>query len=213
MEEKKKFDGGKVIITSILVLVTAAVFMSIGYFAGTNVNKETSDLATPTTSTTAVAKKSASVTTTASATTTSATADWKAYTNKTYGFSFKYPVSLSTITDKIPESVSTENSPSKNLEISGTGKIITVWANPAGFGLEGANDFYTASISGGKIVVSKKDRNTEIADSDETAQAVVGLMEYNGLSYMISYSYPSDSRTASLVEFDQILSTFQFTSK
>ncbi|MCX6812176.1 MAG: hypothetical protein NTW79_00945 [Candidatus Berkelbacteria bacterium] len=142
----------------------------------------------------------------------SPTYGWKTYTNSAYGFSFKYPTTLSSIADKIPTTVQLDNSPTKNLEISGDGKMIQVWANPGGFGLEGLRDAYTASIVDSKIIVSKKEPNPDWVVGDGNSQAVLGVMQYNNLSYLIAFVYPDSKRVASLAEFDTILSTFQFTN-
>jgi hypothetical protein len=36
-------------------------------------------------------------------------------------------------------------------------------------------------------------------------------MQYNSIGYIIAYGYHQNDRTASLAEFDTILSTFNFT--
>jgi len=90
--EKKKFDGGKIIVISILVLVTAAIFLSIGYFAGSAKDKKISkgtSSTTPVVSATAV--KSASAVAAASVTTTANKNGTKTYTSEIHGYSFEYP--------------------------------------------------------------------------------------------------------------------------
>lgn len=66
------------------VLIAALVFGIGGYYLGTRQVKSTSTTASPS----AVASKPASASATSSV---DATANWKTYTNDTYGFSFKYP--------------------------------------------------------------------------------------------------------------------------
>ncbi len=86
--EKKKMDWGRVIITTILALSTAVVFLSLGYWAGTMQGEE--DAATEA-ETSATAVVSSTATTSASTTaSTVSTADWKTYTNSEYGFSLTF---------------------------------------------------------------------------------------------------------------------------
>jgi len=199
MEEKKKFDGGKVIITSILVLVTAAVFMSIGYFAGTNVNKETSDLVTPTTSATTVAKKSASATTTASATATSATADWKTYTNEKYGFKLTFNDLWKGY--KVVEEVPVENSDLVSdlyLRVY-VPTSSSVWSGK----MDGYWDVFTVSVYSLK--------NWENLQAEEGPKPT--MIDQNS-KYVFGFSTaqdnPSDGRDI-LVDAKNIKNTFQFT--
>lgn len=70
----------------LLIVASAVVFGGVGYLVGTTQSKSSSSTASVTPSAVASKKASASATSTADA-----TANWKTYTNDTYGFSFKYP--------------------------------------------------------------------------------------------------------------------------
>ncbi len=73
----------------ILYVVLAALIFGIGgYYLGSRQVKNTSTSATVTPSAVASKRVAATVTATSSV---DATANWKTYTNDTYGFSFKYP--------------------------------------------------------------------------------------------------------------------------
>ena len=143
---------------------------------------------------------------------TDATAGWKTYTNEPYKFSFKYPATLTNLNDRIPKTVATENLASKNLEISDSSKMIQVWANPGGFGLESATNIYTGTIStAGKIVISKKEESTMADTSDGKGQVFISKLTFGTNYYMIAYNFPYSDRTAALAEFDAIVATFTFT--
>jgi len=101
--------------------------------------------------------------------------------------------------------------PSKDLEISNSSKMIQVWVNPTGFGLESATDIYTGTISSaGKITISKKEESAMTDTSDGKGQVIIGSMKFGSNSFIIAYNFPYTDRTAALAEFDTIVSTFTF---
>ena len=200
----------KILITILLIIVVAGIFMLIGFkygrYAGHNDVLSDVKLVSPEATTTAVVGAS----TTASATTTAdATADWKTYTNSQYGFSFKYPGGW-TITNNTPGQTGSVN---QNLTIAGSdSEKLRLWINPDGFGFEGASDIYQAEILNGRISIISRDKRQPDADFPElTPQAVIGAISSSNINYTIAYNFDMANRESELKNFDQILSTFQFT--
>lgn len=86
---KKPYSKEKIGVTIMLVGLTAAIFLAVGYWAGTqsvSLKQNEAATVTPAATTTATPQGSGTASTTADA-----TAGWKTYANDTYGFSFKYP--------------------------------------------------------------------------------------------------------------------------
>lgn len=203
---QKHIDGIKITTLVIFILVTAAIFLALGYWAGSegtvcNVSSIVSSKTATTTATTSVSP--------AASPSADVTANWKTYTNDTYGFSFKYPSDWS-ITNNTPGQNGSVN---QNLTIVGSGsEKLQLWVNPDGFGFEGASDFYQAKIEGGKLVVTSKEKREPNSDFPElTPQVVIGTTSGNANTFSVSYSFAMADRNAELLKFDQILSTFQFT--
>lgn len=209
VNKKQMVDKRKLTMTFVIVLVTAAVFTTIGYVAGKNdpiqttLTTDTTDLTTETAVTTATDTTVASATTT-TATTTDETANWKTYTNDEYGFSFKYPGDW-TITNNNPGRTGSVN---YNLTIGGPdSENFQLWVNPDGFGFENASDFYKTEILNGKIMVNSKEPDS----SGAVGQVFTSPMTSSNVSYVLAYNFGLTNRISELEKFDQILSTFQFT--
>ena len=201
----------------ISVIVTTAIVGGGGYYfmskkIASDKSKLEAEIAGLEKSISDLKAASTSSTSSTSTATTDETADWKTYTNEPYKFSFKYPAILTTLNDRIPKTVAIDNVPSKNLEISAGDKMIQVWANPTGFGLEAATEIYRGTISSsGKIVISTKEKSTSSDGSDGKGQAIIGLMKFGTNSFIIAYNFPYSDRTVALAEFDTIITTFSFT--
>ena len=197
----------------IAVIVTAGIVGGGGYYymskkAASDKSKLEAEIA-GLEKTLADLKSAGSSSSTSSA--TDETAGWKTYTNEPYKFGFKYPATLTDLNDRLPTTVTTENLPSKDLEISNSSKMIQVWVNPTGFGLESATDIYTGTISSaGKITISKKEESAMTDTSDGKGQVIIGSMKFGSNSFIIAYNFPYTDRTAALAEFDTIVSTFTF---
>ncbi len=87
MEEgkTKQIDGHKIVMTTIFIVVTAVIFLAIGFMAGKNsATSETTALES------ATATSTVSINTSATA---DATVNWKTYANDKYSYSIKYPSS------------------------------------------------------------------------------------------------------------------------
>jgi hypothetical protein len=190
------------------VIIGALLFGAIGYLAGSK-NANTTNDATATATT--VADDSATVTESASTTTTAdMTANWKTYTNDTYGFSFRYPNTFAVSEDKNYTSLDNKNA--QTIIIKNSTNSLTVWINPDGFGLEGASDRYTANIANGKINVTEKIQNQPSEEFPVLdGRVVLSNMLHNNDTLVAAYNFDIKDRVVELTTFDQILSTFQFT--
>jgi len=141
--------------------------------------------------------------------TNSATADWKTYENTEYGFSFKYPTSYLSVSDKLPkdknQKIVTEND-GLTLEEERVKSIFQLWANPGGWGYEN----FSKKISENDVTVGGV-KTTEIVIEDPESQQrkISVILEKDSVDYFITYTYAVslDSKN----QFDKILSTFQFT--
>lgn len=161
-----------------------------------DLNKQVEDLQTAATSAVDISSEA----------TTDEIADWKTYANSTYGFSFKYPAEL-TVSDQLDQ---TGNwNVSKKLEISDSIDNLNLWVNPDGFGPFFPEYTYTISASSnGLSITSKKDSSSENSEDNKTL--AIGSFVYGSNTYLIHYGIKG-SDNKSLSQFDQILSTFEFT--
>lgn len=235
--EKKKLDGGKIITTVIITVSTAIVFLALGYWAGT-LQSEEAETATDTTalsSATTTASSVASTSASATASTTS-TADWKTYTNSEYGFSFKYPKDW-TMTEKggsnSDASVVSITSP-ETLELIERNKIdgknygpysddmSVYYYNSVADETENKNNNLGATTLDQlveKNTMISKIGVTKLGDSQAIDATLAGEGTYytvlatpNQHLYKVMFMNISNKDKLSSEE-NQILSTFQFTSK
>lgn len=200
----------------VVVLFTAAVFFMIGYNYGQD--------NPPTTSSETVNSDSAGVPPVpempSATATTDVTADWKTYTNDTYGFSFKYPSAWNITTDERSTSepvydVIFDTGNSKVYNAASRQMWINIYktsdAAPTTLAQEKATiqdnvdrGFRSATISdlkiGGQDAVSYN--YTDSKDQE------IGNLQYSVIDSSTFYhlSFYNNAATAS-----QILSTFQFT--
>jgi len=203
----------------LLGVLVALVFGISGYYLGlkTGIDKKTSATA----SATATVTSTATITTKASAT-TSATADetanWKTYTNDTYGFSFKYPTTWN-LNDDTGYIHLTDSAKTYQLEGSGMDPIVIGYAKDT-FGA--SIDKYVAQGSGALKPLLQK---ATVTIGGKVAYVIKGITPpvdhnervifYNGI--VINCSSNADNLSGQDPEgaitkiFDQILSTFQFT--
>ena len=207
---KKPYSKEKIGVTVMLVGLTAAIFLAIGYWAGTQSSELQDEATTDETCPIDLTSATATVSPATSPVAIDETASWKTYTNEEYGFSFKYPGDW-TITNDNPGG--TQQTVNQNLTLSGKdSEEFIVWVNPDGFGLEGASDRYIAKISEGKINVTSKEQNQpNDATQELVGQVFISNLTTKGINYVIAYNFDIDNRLSELETFDQILSTFQFT--
>ena len=193
-QEEKKYIKTS---TGLLIVLAAAVIIGGGAIAYFYINSPTSfDYMG---NRTAVHKSNSANTNTSN--TNSATADWKTYTNSTYGFSFKYPKDFS-LSDKLPQT-NKENLPSEVLFLKNNKMEISIWPKPAGWGYE---DFSTEISSNEITIDGVKATENMLSNGSETVIAVLSPANDNPFFYWAIISKQSDK-----IDFDQILSTFQFT--
>jgi hypothetical protein len=183
--------------TGILIILAAAVIIGGGAIAYFYAMSPTSwDYMGNRTS---VHKSSNANTNTAN--TNSTTADWKTYTNSTYGFSFKYPKDFS-LSDKLPKT-DKDSAPSEVLLLKNSKMEISIWPKPAGWGYED----YSTEISTNEVNVDGvKATERMLSNGSNTAISVLSQVDSNPFFYWAIISKQSDK-----TDFDTILSTFQFT--
>lgn len=216
---KKPYSKEKIGVTIMLVGLTAAIFLAIGYWAG----RQTAMLEEDKTTTPPIIGTITSTATPKATTTTSATdetANWKTYTNEKYGFSFKYPGDWTYKTNAGTETLLTIGlfPPSKTEGYEYFGDITINVENSNGLTLE---DF-------------AKEKNyasaTEIEWNSTAESEPINISGVSGIKYpQIAGMMPS---TISIVKsgnyvyeiqdikpshqqdgiYDQILSTFEFTN-
>lgn len=211
---KKPYSKEKIGVTVMLVGLTAAIFLAIGYWAGTE-SASLQDQELPTYEQCQICKEAPPIPSlpdgiTPTITTSSATdetASWKTYTNDGYGFSFKYPSSF-TVLDNIQSDGNWTIA--NKVSLSNSDKSLELWINPDGFGPFFPDYLYetTASTSGVNIE-GKGAKSTDENSQDGTTLAITQFT-YSSTNFLIHYKV-SGSDGESLEEFDQILSSFKFT--
>ena len=188
----------------LIIIAVAVVFGGGGYYLGTKKVAKTAATATATVTATTTAKTSGTAT-------ADVTADWKTYTNDEFHYSFKYPSEWV---------ISSEKSSDENvfnlqyiyLDDKNGGQF-QVHSNNPGFGVEWATYGYTGTISdSGKIIIEEKKvlAPSDIGDGITGAAILFGLKQ-NDNQFDVVYSFKVSNQDQSIVTFDQILSTFQFT--
>ncbi len=139
--------------------------------------------------------------------TTDETANWKTYTNSTYGFSFKYPANF-TVADELNK---TGNwTVAKKLKVSDSTDGLELWVNPDGFGPFFPEYTYKITPTATGLTINSKDKESaEDGQSDDVTFAKTQFT-YGKNTYLLHYKIKgSDSKP--LTQFDTFLSTFQFT--
>lgn len=219
-EVKKPAVNGNHVKTStmlLLIIVVALLFALAGYLVGANktigtTNSGDIDLLTATVS--AIPSSTVSVSVSATSTPTDVTANWKTYTNDTYGFSFKHPTNL-TIGSQTNEEV-TLNSDNGN----GHWELQTdIKTNPGGLNL---SQFTTNEINSKIGGAEASTRNTTISDltvGGKTAKkfSIANIGDYGNVEVIIFLGNNAlviqgdDSSKTSADELTNFLSTFQFT--
>jgi len=151
--------------------------------------------------------KSTSSTSTTPTATTDEAANWKTYTNTTYGFVFKYPSTL-TVADELNK---TGNwTVAKKLKVSDSTDSLELWVNPDGFGPFFPEYTYkiTAAVTG--LTITSKDKESVSEGQSDSVTFAKTQFIYGKNTYLLHFKIKgSDSNP--LTQFDTILSTFQFT--
>ena len=215
---KKSMLGLWVVIVVVLLIIVG----TLAYWLGKNASTDDQTTLTPV-ATGSVDMLTATAPADDSATTTTdVTADWKTYTNDTYGVSFKYPKSW-TISDNIPINLSDskESSPTEYLQVSDQSStqkpILSIWVNPTGFGPFFPDKEYSFNTDKGQMIVDKvttPDYSNQQGMGDppnaDGVEFISGQSSYKGFNYLLFFQYVSGNTDLEQT-YRQILSTFQFT--
>lgn len=212
-----------VLPVTLAVLISAIVFGAGGYYLANS--QSASKTATVTSTNTATTTKSTP--TTATTSTTAATANWKTYTNNTYGFEVKYPTELtqSDSTDFSKKSVdktqlktvfskSSENSCGQDGSCDGYSMDVTV--------VEGDITYAANKLATGKELTLKTISGTEgkitevflVGNEGARGQtAFVTKGKYTYALHFFSEGYVSDSTFATnYANYAPFLNSFKFTN-
>jgi hypothetical protein len=211
---KKSYSKEKIAVTIMLVGVTAAVFLAIGYWAGRQtIMLEEDKSATSTTTDITTIPEVPAATTSA----TDETADWKTYTNEEYGFSFKYPGDLIKTNSKQSSIISLNKSSDPNNKKD----FILVTAMNSSLTPEAyANNLTVGDVlEGNEITINGNTAYEETRQHmKEVHRNVYFSKRGNIIQLTLLVAGGSDSsndddfdESRYLPIFTQILSTFQFT--
>lgn len=211
----------KIAEAGLLIIVVGALFLYIGYRYG----KESAEQPATPVAIEATVVSSAAASSTA---TTDVTANWKIYTNDTYGFSFKYPAKFNAITKTTDEESST--------------KFLTLTDDPNTTTMpqEGCSGKYTLSVSDqnspydAQVSASsfdgidnlKIDKSTLSGHRYAKISGIAGTMAYiqpgagildalieiapNSISFGVCNNGTEAVAQDQISEFDQMISTFKF---
>lgn len=138
------------------------------------------------------------------------TADWKTYANKDLGFSFKYPADWE---------IREDNTDKKIIILDPAHKVIQQAGGELGLSIVFGNNTYSSFDD--MVDKTEKNENTEVIDkalndkiSAKFIKTIEGRSEYLIQSpdkkYFFSI-YDNPSNSVNILDFNQILSTFQFT--
>ncbi|OGD57163.1 hypothetical protein A2V71_01925 [Candidatus Berkelbacteria bacterium RBG_13_40_8] len=203
-------------IVLIVVVLGAAGYFGWYYLMGPGKKVETST-STPTATTTTPSTNTTTPTTT-TPTTTDKTAGWKTYTNETYGFSFKYPSSM-TLSEKtwskdgdeviaLTNTDSKTKTPDMTVRYSKlTAKTDEVTSNTIGVWLK---DKFTSEITA-KNVTTETINGVKFNDAEMQADPSYFAMlvsNDNGI-YAIDFSVQSKATLTETLK--TLLTTFKFT--
>lgn len=192
------------------VIVAAIVFGTLGYWLGSNKDKEEADE-----SATAVVLESATVVSSSVVSATDETASWKTYTNEEYGFSFKYPsdwivqitqnsqksqiLGLSLVSPEMQKTIKEER-PDARADI-----FLDEFSKPKDFNL-------ITNITSDELYIKDSINEKLIAGQKGYKAVFGGLVDETYYFWEKDNNYFRASTFGSITDFDLILSTFQFTS-
>lgn len=142
------------------------------------------------------------------------TANWKTYTDSVHNISFKYPDTW-TLDDK-------NANVDQNAQLILTKEQAKIAMALNMYGIGGAGRDYQGEpvvFSGLNLYeykVAQSYNNTQIIGLTDSLTKSLGFFQFNGKTYSITLTYPDSydqDQTGQILkgEFDQILSTFQFT--
>ena len=160
---------------------------------------------------------STNTTTTNTAATDSAAAEWRTYSNSSFGFTIKYPSDWTAVdTLQIPGKESTT---SQSLKISTTDATITMYIDPTGWGGPAPEITYSGRILSNKLVLSDRKVVPPLADGEDGIAPDPGqiallqdssmALNHNSHGYYISAVNPGLQKENIIV---QILSSLEFVS-
>jgi len=226
-----KVRPDKIIKTVALVVVCGFIFGYFGYLYGKNNAETTATNVTSSTTPTITSSKTATATSTATAV---ATADWKTYTNDTYGFSFKYPKDWSQdqITQDDTKNMDAElltfagPGASKNIEHGGPYGIANVYVYKSLVEISKRFDVNASSIKdlADKLAAKSDPFVKDVKSSDignlEGYTAVAGPNAYGGGKYYFAQDESgqafeihvfTEHSSYNPVTMAELIGTFQFT--
>lgn len=217
-EPEPKKDRGHLIKVLVIVVLCAVLFGAIGYILG---SKKTIKPEAPVAETAIIeASEVPVVNSPTTSTTADVTANWKTYTNDTYGFSFKYPsgwtyITSSTDRDPLQVIVSTQGTinseadPSTTITLTSESVDSVVSVDESRYSATADYSKSTSTFAGQPATIIQYSSN----ERDSTNINKIVIFAKDNLTYVLGGITTDNLYTAneSRAEFDNILSTFQFT--
>jgi len=191
-------------ISLIIVIVLAAGFAAWYYLSGPGKTVATTETTTPTTTT-------MPTTTTAA---TSTTADWKTYTDKTFGYSVKYPANWLVNSTNPRQIEFRENGKTYSIEESDIYAIVIAIDDKvqAKTALELANERKANMTVGAPVVTETIVDNVKAAQIQDYLQKSMIIVNSNKRYDIVTPNFGVEEINKGVQKvYDQMISTFRFT--
>jgi len=149
------------------------------------------------------------------------TADWKTYTNESFGITFKYPATYTATKDDNPKANAANAGQVVLTDNTRAGKPkISLLFNPDGIGgcIEDADDvIYKTTLKNGKIILGAKENGSSECDDNGNINLNFPIMSYdaisitgkNAIGFTFSYAKGTDFES----EFTKILGTLSISKE